>query len=58
MTILMARVPDELAGMRLDQCLAEMFPDYSRSKLQTWIKAGRVTGKWRGAQRQGEAGWR
>ena len=38
----MARVPDELAGMRLDQCLAEMFPDYSRSKLQTWIKAGRV----------------
>ena len=42
MTILMARVPDELAGMRLDQCLAEMFPDYSRSKLQIWIKAGRV----------------
>jgi 23S rRNA pseudouridine1911/1915/1917 synthase len=42
MTILTARVPDELAGMRLDQCLAEMFPDYSRSKLQTWIKAGRV----------------
>ncbi len=39
----MARVPDELAGMRLDQCLAEMFPDYSRSKLQTWIKAGKVT---------------
>lgn len=42
MTILTARVPEELAGMRLDLCLAEMFPDYSRSKLQTWIKAGRV----------------
>jgi 23S rRNA pseudouridine1911/1915/1917 synthase len=42
MTILTARVPEELAGMRLDQCLAEMFPDYSRSKLQLWIKAGRV----------------
>lgn len=42
MTILTARVPEELAGMRLDQCLAEIFPDYSRSKLQTWIKAGRV----------------
>ncbi|MGR8931291.1 MAG: pseudouridine synthase, partial [Gammaproteobacteria bacterium] len=42
MTILTARVPEELAGMRLDQCLAEMFPDYSRSKLQTWIKSGRV----------------
>jgi ribosomal large subunit pseudouridine synthase D (EC 5.4.99.-) len=36
-------IPDELAGMRLDQCLAEVFPDYSRSKLQIWIKAGRVT---------------
>lgn len=35
-------VPYELAGMRLDQALAELFPDYSRSKLQTWIKAGRV----------------
>lgn len=28
--------------MRLDQCLAEVFPDYSRSKLQAWIRAGRV----------------
>lgn len=28
--------------MRLDQCLAEIFPDYSRSKLQTWLKDGRV----------------
>lgn len=43
MAILTTKIPDEMAGMRLDQCLAEMFPDYSRSKLQTWIKAGRVT---------------
>lgn len=42
MTILTERVPEELAGMRLDQCLAEIFPDYSRSKLQTWLKDGRV----------------
>ena len=42
MTILTERVPEELAGMRLDQCLAEIFPDYSRSKLQIWIKDGRV----------------
>jgi 23S rRNA pseudouridine1911/1915/1917 synthase len=35
-------VPLELAGLRLDQVLAELFSDYSRSKLQTWIKAGRV----------------
>jgi 23S rRNA pseudouridine1911/1915/1917 synthase len=43
MTILTAKIPEEMAGMRLDQCLAEIFPDYSRSKLQTWIKAGRVS---------------
>jgi 23S rRNA pseudouridine1911/1915/1917 synthase len=42
MAILTEEVPDELAGMRLDQVLAEIFPDYSRSKLQTWIKDGRV----------------
>lgn len=51
MTILTARVPEELAGMRLDQCLAEMFPDYSRSKLQIWIKSGRV--KVDGLERKG-----
>ena len=31
-----------MAGMRLDQVLAELFPDYSRSKLQIWVKTGRV----------------
>ncbi|MEY4768450.1 MAG: hypothetical protein RL637_1089 [Pseudomonadota bacterium] len=36
------KVPDECAGMRLDQVLAQLFSDYSRSKLQTWIKAGQV----------------
>ncbi len=42
MTKLMEEVPYEMAGMRLDQVLAELFADYSRSKLQTWIKSGRV----------------
>ncbi len=42
MTILTVEVPLEMAGMRLDQALAELFADYSRSKLQTWIKLGRV----------------
>lgn len=42
MTILTVKVPEELAGSRLDQCLAAIFPDYSRSKLQTWVKSGRV----------------
>lgn len=43
MAILTAEVPIKLAGMRLDQVLVEIFPDYSRNKLQTWIKSGRVT---------------
>src|SRR5574343_1177653 len=51
MTILTARVPEQLAGMRLDQCLAEIFPEYSRSKLQSWIKSDRVTVD--GIQRKG-----
>ncbi|HEY6986195.1 MAG TPA: 23S rRNA pseudouridine(1911/1915/1917) synthase RluD [Rhodanobacteraceae bacterium] len=35
-----ARVPDASAGRRFDQVLAELFPDYSRSRLSAWIKAG------------------
>lgn len=31
-----------MAGQRLDQALAELFPDYSRARLQQWIKAGQV----------------
>ncbi|PKM34963.1 MAG: RNA pseudouridine synthase, partial [Gammaproteobacteria bacterium HGW-Gammaproteobacteria-10] len=42
MTRLATQVPEAMAGMRLDQVLAELFADYSRSKLQTWVKAGRV----------------
>jgi 23S rRNA pseudouridine1911/1915/1917 synthase len=42
METLTEEVPFELAGYRLDQALAELFSDYSRSKLQTWIKLGRV----------------
>ncbi len=36
-------VPDELAGKRLDQALAMMFPEYSRSRLKSWILQGFVT---------------
>ena len=36
-------VPENLGGMRLDQALATMFPDYSRVRLQRWIKDGHVT---------------
>ena len=37
-----ARIPDELAGQRLDQALARMFPDYSRSRLKSWLLDGSV----------------
>jgi len=43
MTVLTTEVPLDMAGMRLDAALAELFSEYSRSKLQTWVKAGRVT---------------
>lgn len=36
-------IPAELAGSRLDQALSALFPDYSRSRLQQWIKQGAVT---------------
>jgi len=35
-----ARVPESAAGRRFDQVLADLFPDYSRSRLAGWIKAG------------------
>ncbi len=37
-----ARIPDELAGQRLDRALARMFPDYSRSRLKAWLLDGSV----------------
>ena len=39
---LQARVPDDYAGYRLDQALSQLFSDYSRSRLQQWIKEGKV----------------
>ncbi|HEY5602490.1 MAG TPA: 23S rRNA pseudouridine(1911/1915/1917) synthase RluD [Gammaproteobacteria bacterium] len=47
---LTAIIPDAMAGRRIDQVLAELFPDFSRSRLQKWIKDGfvRVDGRtWR-----------
>ncbi|WP_231874419.1 23S rRNA pseudouridine(1911/1915/1917) synthase RluD [Azoarcus sp. KH32C] len=35
-------IPAECAGLRLDQALAQLFPAHSRSRLQGWLKAGRV----------------
>ena len=38
-----ARVPAEMAGLRLDQAAARLFQNYSRSRLQDWIKQNLVT---------------
>jgi 23S rRNA pseudouridine1911/1915/1917 synthase len=31
-------IPDHLGGMRLDQAVAKLLPDYSRTQIQEWIK--------------------
>jgi 23S rRNA pseudouridine1911/1915/1917 synthase len=36
-------IPDTLRGQRLDVALATLVPDYSRARLQQWIRAGQVT---------------
>lgn len=38
-----ARTPAAASGQRLDQVAAALFPDYSRSQLQIWIKQGALT---------------
>ena len=35
-------IPLELAGLRLDQALARLLPEHSRSRLQDWIRRERV----------------
>ncbi|MEZ5609695.1 MAG: 23S rRNA pseudouridine(1911/1915/1917) synthase RluD [Rhodocyclaceae bacterium] len=35
-------VPDACAGMRIDQVLAQLMPDQSRNRLQSWVRDGRV----------------
>jgi len=36
------RVADELSGKRLDQIAAQLFPQFSRSRLQSWIRSGEL----------------
>lgn len=37
------QIPSDLGGLRLDQALQRLLPDYSRSRLQGWIKDGLVS---------------
>ena len=39
---LTGEIQEESAGKRLDQVLAQLFPAYSRSRLQQWLKQGDV----------------
>lgn len=39
---LVCQIPDDLAGLRVDQALARLFPEHSRSRLADWIKTGQV----------------
>ena len=36
------KIPDGSAGQRLDQALATLLPDYSRSRLKGWIESGEI----------------
>ena len=40
--LLSAEVPEDLAGNRLDQIAANLFPRYSRARLQSLIKEGKL----------------
>ncbi|HEV7477438.1 MAG TPA: RluA family pseudouridine synthase [Burkholderiales bacterium] len=35
-------VPAGLGGLRLDQVLVRLFPQYSRNRLQAWLKSGHI----------------
>jgi len=38
-----AQAGPEHAGMRLDQLAAVLFPDFSRARLQKWVRSGELT---------------
>ncbi len=35
-------VPTEAYGQRLDQVLVNLLPEFSRSRLQQWVKQGKI----------------
>ncbi|MGB7450776.1 MAG: pseudouridine synthase, partial [Lysobacterales bacterium] len=37
------QVTEDSADLRLDQAAVELFPDFSRGRLQQWIKSGELT---------------
>jgi 23S rRNA pseudouridine1911/1915/1917 synthase len=41
-TLIERRIPSECAGLRVDQALARLFPQFSRSRLAAWLREGRI----------------
>jgi 23S rRNA pseudouridine1911/1915/1917 synthase len=41
--VLHLELPLQLRGERLDKAIAKILPEYSRSKIQTWLDAGHIT---------------
>lgn len=39
---LQTTIPEELTGKRLDHALATLYPEHSRSRIQSWINAGDI----------------
>jgi len=37
-----ATIPVAMGGLRLDQALARLFPQYSRNRLQAWLRSGHI----------------
>jgi 23S rRNA pseudouridine1911/1915/1917 synthase len=42
-TMIDVTIPNRYAGLRLDQALAQLFPNWSRSRLQLWISQKQLT---------------
>lgn len=40
---LQATIPNEMADQRLDRVLVALFPNYSRARLQNWLKEKQIT---------------
>ena len=36
-------IPLELNGLRIDSAVHKLLPEYSRGKIQAWIKCGHIT---------------
>ena len=36
-------IPPELNGLRIDSAVHKLLPEYSRGKIQAWIKDGHIT---------------